>query len=202
MRVEAKELTKRFGRQVVIKSFNHVFEEGSTTVVLGGNGSGKSTFLKLILGMLSPSSGEILFVLNGKPQNPANWHGLISFAAPYQELIEEFSVSELLEFHFKFRRPIDGVRPNEVLEISGLDFAAHKLIKHFSSGMKQRLRLAMALLTHSELVCLDEPISNLDKTGINWFHQMVERNLGQRLLLIGSNHIEAEMNICVNHILL
>ncbi len=196
MEVALENLSRSFGPQVVIKDFNFTFLTGNTYAILGGNGSGKSTLLKLVYGALMPSAGVITYNEDGKliRKDKAPFH--ISLAGPYLELIEELTALEFLSFYYKFRKPVEGFDPGKILEICYLTEAKHKEIRNFSSGMKQRLRLALAFLTQSKLVLLDEPTSNLDPKGIEWYRQLVEKYRNGRTLLVGSNHQEKEMDFC------
>ena len=124
----------------------------------------------------------------------------VSFAAPYLELIEEYTLNELLRFHFALRKPLDGLDVSDILDISGLDHAKDKYIRHYSSGMKQRLRLSLALLTDSRLLLLDEPLSNLDAGAADWYRALIDQYGAERTILVGSNHQQAEYDFCAQHL--
>ena len=120
----------------------------------------------------------------------------VSFTGPYVELIEELSLRELIEYHSSFRPFIKGLEPIDVLKMIGLEEAKDKSLQHFSSGMKQRVKLALCLLSDSEMVLLDEPVSNLDQKGIDWYQELLREQLGNRTLVVGSNHIKTEVFYC------
>lgn len=200
MEVIAKKLSRKFANQTVIRELNFRFEAGASYAILGGNGSGKSTILKLVYGALTPSSGNLTYRLNGikLKQEQVPFH--ITIAGPYLELIEELSAREFLDFYFKFRKPVNGFGSQKIIKKCMLEDAATKEIRNFSSGMKQRLRLGLAFFTQSDMVLLDEPTSNLDAIGIEWYRKLVEESLLGRTLLVGSNHQEKEMDFCHHHL--
>ena len=111
------------------------------------------------------------------------------------ELIEELTLSEFLYFHQSFKPFIDGKTAKAIISYIGLEDAAHKQIRNFSSGMKQRVKLAQAIFTKTAVVMLDEPTSNLDLDGIALYNRLVSEYCAQRLLIICSNE-EAEIQMC------
>ncbi|MDF3077167.1 MAG: transporter ATP-binding protein [Sphingobacteriaceae bacterium] len=199
MEIILENIGRRFNREWIFRDVNYTFETGESYAVLGPNGSGKSTLLQVISGSLTPSAGSISYQQNGKTLDIEAAFNHISIAAPYLELIEEFTLQEQLEFHFKFKSYRDGLDAKQALELSGLGKSANKLIKHFSSGMKQRLKLTLAFCSNSPILLLDEPASNLDTTGISWYRQLVEQFSADRLLIICSNQ-ENEYSFCKNFI--
>lgn len=200
MEIKLENLTRSFGPQVVIKNFSYTFLSGHSYAILGGNGSGKSTVLRLIYGALTPSEGDISYHTSDGviPRDKVPFQ--ISLAGPYLELIEELTALEFLIFYYKFRKPVEGFTPKTILEACMLQDSSHKEIRNYSSGMKQRLRLGLALFTQSQLVLLDEPTSNLDPQGISWYRQLVKNHLHGRTILVGSNHQDNEMDFCQHHL--
>lgn len=192
MRCELHQISKTFQYTKVFQQVNLVFEPGFRGVVLGGNGSGKSTLLKIIAGSLTPSEGSVRFFFDGQQLSGFDAIKHISFAAPYIDLIEDFTIPELLHFTQKFKPFKDGLKPTDILELSGLQMAKNKPIKYFSSGMKQRIKLATAILSQTSLLILDEPHSNLDARGMDWYHKLLAAHLGNRVVLVGSNHQQGE----------
>ena len=191
-------IAKKFQKDWVFKNVNYKFEIPGTYVIKGANGSGKSTLLKLISSSLSPTEGSQELSLNGKEIELENWHEHITFAAPYFELIDEMYLKEFLEFYTKFKPLIEGISISKFLKIAYLEDAAEKQIKNFSSGMKQRLRLAIAWLSDTSIVLLDEPTSNLDKKGIEWYKQLAHNYAQNRLIIVCSNNIDDEYFFCKN----
>lgn len=196
MEVRLEKLSRSFGAQQVLRDVNHHIAEGTAHAVLGGNGSGKSTLLRLVQGSLTPSSGKVVYLQNGKEAQPDKLPYIISLAGPYLELIEELTAFEFLSFYEKFRPFLQNIDPKQLLEIAMLTEAADKEIRHFSSGMRQRLRLAVAMLSQSSLILLDEPSSNLDPRGVGWYQQLVENYRQGRTMLVGSNFQEEEIFFC------
>ncbi len=196
MKLIAENLCRSFGAQKVVDDFSYTFNTGGTYALLGGNGSGKSTLLKLFYSALSPSSGTLLHLNNDEVIKQDQLPYSISIAGPYLELIEELKAEEFLAFYQKFRTPIKGFSPSEVLEICELQKTKNKEIRNFSSGMKQRLRLGLALLSESQLILLDEPTSNFDPKAIEWYRELVHNFLENRTLIIGSNFQDKEMDFC------
>jgi len=194
MQVEFKDAQRRFGAQIVFDKLNFTFAEGSKTAVLGGNGSGKSTLLKCLYGALGLSDGKLIYQSQNKELKAQEAVYQISFSGPYFELIEELPAQEFLETYQRFRRLL--IEPADILSYAYLADSSSKKIKQFSSGMKQRLRLSLALFSASELVILDEPTANLDPTGIAWYKELLRTKLGNRSLVIGSNFSEDEIFLC------
>lgn len=191
MRVELNNLGKSFGHQKVFSGIDLTLQVGSAYVVLGGNGSGKSTLLKLLSGSLTPSSGSVTAFI---PQevDQENYHQLVAFAAPYLEVIEEFTLAELLDFHRHFKPFLPNLSTEELIAMMDLGHAQEKPIHAYSSGMKQRLKLGLAFYSHCPILLLDEPTSNLDAAGISWYQRELLRFGQNRLVVVGSNHQEAE----------
>jgi ABC-type multidrug transport system ATPase subunit len=126
-----------------------------------------------------------------------SYYTQLSFAAPYLDLVEEFSLQETIDFHFKFKTFYPGLSAAGLLDILGLSKSQDKALKYFSSGMKQRTKLALACCTNSPLLLLDEPTSNLDKQGIGWYHDLIRDFTADKLVLVGSNQ-ENEYSFCDN----
>jgi ABC-type multidrug transport system ATPase subunit len=200
MEIIAQEVGKKFGNEWVIKNFNHHFTSDNPCVILGGNGSGKSTLLKIIAGFMQAGKGHISYKNNNVSINKEHVYEYISYAAPYLELVEEFTCIESIEFQQKFKPFINAIPAIEVLAISGLEYASHKTLKVFSSGMKQRLKLSLAILANSPVLLLDEPCSNLDSNAIDWYQNMLTQYAKDKLVIICSNHLQYEYQICKEQI--
>ncbi|MBK5286642.1 MAG: ATP-binding cassette domain-containing protein, partial [Bacteroidia bacterium] len=170
--------------------------------ILGLNGSGKSTLLQMIAGYVQPSAGKISFYADDVLIEEENIFHYVSLAAPYLELIEEYSLEEMVKFHYGFKNIINGMNSNDVIERSGLSSSTNKQVKNFSSGMKQRLKLALAILSDTPLLLLDEPLSNLDEQGELWYQQMVKDFSLERTVVVCSNMNEKEFGFCGEKIML
>ena len=186
MNISLHNIGRRFNKEWIFKNITYNFSAGQHYAVLGPNGSGKSTLLSILLGNLTPSEGEIA---HSNPQNIPieNIYQYISLAAPYLDLVEEFTLQETIDFHFQFKAYADGLNASAVLDLLGLEKSHDKALKHFSSGMKQRTKLALACCTNAPILVLDEPTSNLDAQGIDWYFTLIEKFAADKMVLVGSN---------------
>jgi ABC-type multidrug transport system ATPase subunit len=196
MRITLSSISKVFGRETVFTGFDHVFEAGSRTAILGPNGSGKSTLLQLIGGFSIPTKGTVTHDRDGKVMDPEHVYRHISIAAPYMTLYEELSLREAIGIHARFKPFRGGLALEEVARIALLEKHLDKPVRDFSSGMKQRLKLALAVLSDTSLLLLDEPTSNLDMNGSAWFRELLEAHMGERTLVVASNRQEEETFAC------
>jgi len=195
-----KNIGRRFNRDWIFRGIDYSFKRGNSYAILGPNGSGKSTLLQLILSSLSPSEGNISYLVNAQPVEVDNFFSLVSLAAPYQELVEEFTLRELIDFHFSFKALADDFDSKKLLALLELQTAVDKEIRYFSSGMKQRTKLALACCAKTPVLLLDEPTANLDIKGLSWYQQLIKQFGGNKLLIICSNQAH-EYDFC-NHQLL
>jgi len=198
MNITLQNVGRRFNKEWIFRNLSTEFTSGNSYAILGPNGSGKSTLLSVLTGSLSPSEGKISFS-DTKEISVENIYKYISLAAPYLELVETFTLKESIDFHFKFKNFASGLDSKKLITILGLEKAANKEIKYFSSGMKQRTKLALACCTDTPILFLDEPTSNLDVQGINWYRELIENFGKDRLTIIGSNQIQ-EYDFCTKQI--
>jgi ABC-type multidrug transport system ATPase subunit len=189
LKISLQNIGKKFNRKWVFKGIHFSFEPGSSHALVGNNGSGKSTLLQVIYNFQTFTAGEIKYELNGKELSEEELVGKMAFAAPYLDLFEEFSLLEMLQFHFSIV-PLQNEFSFESM-LASCNLAGHedKPVKHFSSGMKQRLKLLMAICADTPVLLLDEPCSNLDEQGINWYRSLVQTQLKKRTILIASNQL-------------
>ncbi len=187
LKIKLEHCEKKFGQQVLFKNLNYVFEQPQSYALLGPNGTGKSTLLGMLYGYTSASAGAIHWEVDGKKIDREEVYNFCSFASPYMELPEELTASEIWDFHFSLKSQIAPVSKAEGLEMCKLDTSAHKQLKNFSSGMKSRLKLALAVFSDSKALMLDEPCTNMDKEGIATYHELLDKYLNNRLLIIASN---------------
>jgi ABC-type multidrug transport system ATPase subunit len=190
---------KRYNREWIFRSVNYQFTAANACAIMGANGSGKSTFLQLIAGNYLCSEGNITYTLKGKTVAQEEIYRHLSYAAPYLELPEELTLAELLHFHTPFKPLLAGIDHQAFATICELGLSG-KPLKHYSSGMKQRVKLALALLCDTSLVLLDEPVSNLDKKSIAWYRNLVETYRGERLFLVCSNQVQEEYFFCTQQL--
>ncbi|PST85098.1 ABC transporter ATP-binding protein [Pedobacter yulinensis] len=187
MRISLENAGRRFNREWIFRGVTANLLPGGRYAVLGPNGSGKSTLLSLISGHLSPSEGKVLYQAASGPVQVESVYRHLSFAAPYLDLIEEFSLSEMIDFHFRFKPMDGGMDRHSLVELLGMEKSKHKAIKYFSSGMKQRTRLALACCAATPVLLLDEPTSNLDSQGVQWYEALIEGFAGSKLIVVCSN---------------
>ena len=188
MRIEARALSKHFGGPYVVRDFTHVFAPGSRTAISGPNGSGKSTLLRLLSGQLLPTSGTLGFSVSEKAVPAGELYRHVSLCGPYLELIEEFTGAESVRLHERLRGFRQNLHADDLwARIGWAKRLRRQAVGSYSSGMKQRLRLALTLASTGTALMLDEPTSNLDAEGIAWYTTLVEDWTDGRTLLIASN---------------
>ena len=192
MKISLTNAGKRFNRDWIFRNLSFEFTEGNAYAITGPNGSGKSTLLQVIGGSMVVSEGKVNYEV---PEDQFFRH--MSITAPYLELIEEMTAQEFLSFHAQFKPLIISIQT--ILEKVGLEKAAHKQVRYFSSGMKQRLKLAQAIFSKVPCVLLDEPCTNLDAEGIALYQKLVAEYGGERLLIVSSND-EQEYGFCKNRL--
>ena len=195
MKIFLDKVGKRYNYEWVFKAISFQFHSGTSYAILGANGSGKSTLLQIIAGNLSPSEGKVNYTLHEKKIEVENIFRSTGFSAPYLELIEEFSLEEMISFHEKFKPFSPVLSKNKVMEILGMEKSKGKMLKNFSSGMKQRVKLALAILSDVPVVLLDEPATNLDEQGVSWYKNLVNDFSKERLLIVCSNQLQ-EYDFC------
>jgi len=195
MQIKLADIGRRFNREWIFRNINYTFEQGKAYAILGHNGSGKSTLLQIIAGSLTPSEGTISFHNGGAELEIEEVFKELSIAAPYLELIEEFSLKELIDFHFSFKHYKEGLNAKAVIDILGFQQSKNKLIKYFSSGMKQRTKLALAFCSDTPILLLDEPTANFDNQGIEWYKGFIKDFCTNRLVIVCSNQ-EHEYDFC------
>lgn len=227
MTISLSDVSKRFNRDWIFQKFFYIFNSGHSYAITGPNGSGKSTLLQVIGGAIAMSEGEIKYEVRNttseirrdntesRIQNPGesirypvssiqNIHAdhafkYISIAAPYLEVIEEMTATEFLEFHHKFKPLLPGATTQKIISTVGLEKAAHKQIRYYSSGMKQRIKLAQAIFSNTPGILLDEPCTNLDEEGIQLYQQLINDYCKNRLVIVSSNDIQ-EYDFCEERI--
>lgn len=184
--LQTHQLGKRYNRDWIFRNFTSSFEAGNTYAITGPNGSGKSTLLQVLWGQLPPTEGSVEYTINGLTIPVEEIFKEVSIATPYLDLIEEFTLREMIGFHFKLRQLRDGVLLESIPELLELSHAKEKNIGFFSSGMKQRLKLGLTLFTQARFVFLDEPFTNLDVSAISWYKRQLN-HLEKSIVFIASN---------------
>lgn len=187
MKIKMSKAGKRFNREWIFRNADLEFNSSSSYAITGPNGSGKSTMLQCMGGMLQLSEGSIDYETIGQPLAGDEVYKQISFCAPYMDVIEEMTLTEFLQFHNQFKSFINHFSIQHIVEEIGLTPAINKQIRFYSSGMKQRVKLAQAIFSDCSIVLLDEPCSNLDIKGIELYHSLIEKYCKERLVIVCSN---------------
>jgi ABC-type multidrug transport system ATPase subunit len=195
MQISLSDTGKRFNREWIFRNLNYQFISGKSYAITGPNGSGKSTLLQVIAGSIAASEGQIAYHLDGKMIEPEKAFRHVSIAAPYEEVVEEMTLTEFLEFHRKFKPLLNGFRVAEIIDSVGLSAAATKQIRYFSSGMKQRVKLAQAFFSETPCLLLDEPCTNLDVEGVAMYQRLINDFAMKRLVIVSSNDLQ-EYGFC------
>lgn len=186
MKIVLEHIGRRFNREWIFRGIDFSFESGGSYAVLGPNGAGKSTLLQLIAGSLGSSEGNIHYYNAAKIADESVYRQ-ISIATPYLEMIEEFTLSEMIDFHFSFKSCRDKLDKKSIINILGFEKSKNKALKYFSSGMKQRTKLALAFCSDTPVLLLDEPTANLDQQGIDWYKDLVQHFTPDRTIIVCSN---------------
>lgn len=195
MQIKLKNIGKRYRQEWIFRGVDYTFEKGKKYAILGHNGSGKSTFTRILTGHLTPTKGKIKFKHRDQKIIVEDIYKYLSLAAPYVDLIEEFTLKEAIDFHQKFKPFTSGVTQETILELLNLQNAENKEIRNFSSGMKQRLKLVLAICSDTPLLFLDEPTTNLDKQGTQWYRDLIKDFSDGKTVIIASN-VEADFDFC------
>lgn len=199
MKISLTSAGKRYNRDWIFRNCTCQFTTGNSYAITGPNGSGKSTLLQAIGGAIGLSEGTIHWHSPDTNATTEIAHTHIAIAAPYLEVIEEMTVTEFLQFHQQFKPLLNSLTIAEIVEKIGLANAAQKQIRYYSSGMKQRVKLAQAIFSEVPVILLDEPCTNLDSTGIELYQRLINDYCQQKLVIVSSNDI-AEYGFCTHQI--
>jgi ABC-type multidrug transport system ATPase subunit len=187
---------KRFNRDWIFRDVNVTFTHGVRCAILGNNGSGKSTFLQLISGFLVPGAGQISWKKDNQLIDVDQVYSHIAIATPFLALYDQFTLQENVDFFLKFKKFKEGIDAKSFAEVIQLEQHRNKQLQHFSSGMRQRVKLGLAILADTPVLLLDEPVSHLDKNAIAWFRSLLENNVDDRSLFVASNSHPDETFLC------
>lgn len=188
-------VTKEFNRRSIFRDISFSLASRESLAITGRNGSGKSTLVKIICGLLSPTRGGVEYTLEGKRLVQDEISNHIGLVSPYLQLYDEFSGEENLELLSKIRsgRALHDGRIDDVLKNVGLWDRRRDFVRTYSSGMKQRLKYAFAVMHEPDLLILDEPTSNLDADGIEMVKRTVNEQLTGSILVVATNDAEEAM---------
>ncbi len=198
MEIRLIEVAKRFRFDWIFRNVNLTFNSEHCYAILGPNGSGKSTLMKVISGHLSPSKGSVSFEKEGERIDIDAAYKQIAYAAPYIELIEEFTLTEAIGFHAHFKPFVQGLSTEKIISILGFEKSYDKEVRHFSSGMKQRLKLVLAICADTPILLLDEPTTNLDAQGAAWYKDLLLTYGKNKIIIVATNVEEDYSFICDN----
>lgn len=188
MKIEIENLGKKFRNEWIFRGFSANFEKGNTYAVVGANGSGKSTLLQALSSYIPCNEGIIkYFDGNNNPIEIENIFKYLTFTSPFLELIEDFTLVELINFHTKLKPLAHSLSTIDFLDKIELTAQAHKQVKFFSSGMKQKVKLALCLFSEASIMFLDEPTTNLDQKTKTWFLENIVSIKQNKLIILASN---------------
>jgi len=200
MSVSLDKIGRRFNDDWIFRNLNHTISSENPCVISGSNGSGKSTLLMILSGQLSATEGIVSYNLNGTMVEVEEVFRDVTIAAPYVQLYEEFTLVEAIKFQSHFKAFRKGIDENALPSLLNLEREKDKFLKYYSSGMKQRVKLGLAVLSDSPILLLDEPLSHLDVTGIEWYKNLISEHKDQRSILVCSNSNQDEHFFCSDEI--
>jgi len=186
--LRVSQLCKYFSSTLLFRDISFELGPGEVLGITGWNGSGKSTLLRIIAGLVRPSAGQVEMSYKEQPISKESRRRFLGMVAPALALYDELTALENMEFFCRVR----GVSYNrrnclQIMERVGLAEEAHKMCRNYSSGMKQRLKLAQALLHEPLLLLLDEPGCNLDSKGMRIVEEITEEQRRFGMTVIASN---------------
>lgn len=191
MEIIADKVSKKYiSSQYIIKDQSLKLQSNKIYGISGSNGSGKTTLLSLLSGIIIPSKGSVSYYKNGFLVPSHLWFRHISMAAPYADLYDYLSVYETVEFVQKLKGWKINRENSDILEYIKLNHKRNTPTRELSSGMKQRLKLGIALLANTQVVFLDEPLSNLDQENKYWYKNLLMSHCSDRIVVIASNEKE------------
>ncbi len=190
------DLGKKFRTEWIFRNVGLTLEQGDALAVYGNNGSGKSTFLQIVSGFLMPSEGTVTLFNESGPVTEQLYYQNISLAAPYLDMPEELTLLEHISFYSNHKTIINDLSPQQIISKAELTGNEDKLIRNFSSGMKMRLKVVLALISDTGLVLLDEPLSNLDEQGYDWYEGLIDEFKNKRIFVVCSNNVRVETKFC------
>ncbi|HPN38436.1 MAG TPA: ABC transporter ATP-binding protein [Melioribacteraceae bacterium] len=194
--IELDNISKTFGRRLIFKNISSKFNSPDIIGVAGKNGAGKSTFVKILANLISPTKGKIKHFINNKLIEPEKVYNYTGFVAPYLVLYDEFTALENLFYCCKIRGINYEIEyAKELLKNVNLFERRNDYVKTYSSGMKQRLKYAFALIHNPNLIILDEPTSNLDNAGKDLVYNFIS-SLGKEKLIVLASNEQTELKYC------
>jgi len=199
MKISLTDAGKRFNRDWIFRHLTYEFSAGQSYAIVGPNGSGKSTLLQVLSGAMQVNEGNIQCSIDNAQCSIEELYKHVSICAPYLEVVEEMTLVEFLDFHSGFKPFLSSITSEKIVSILGLENAVNKQIRNYSSGMKQRVKLAQSIFSDVPVVLLDEPCTNLDAPGYALYHNLINSYCGSRLVIVSSNDIN-EYNFCTSRL--
>ena len=199
MKISLTDAGKRFNRDWIFRHLTYEFSAGQSYAIVGPNGSGKSTLLQVLSGGMQLNEGNGQWTMNNGQLANEKIYRYVSICAPYLEVIEEMTLIEFLNFHSGFKSFLPSITSEKIISIVGLENAVNKQIRNYSSGMKQRVKLAQAIFSDVPVVLLDEPCTNLDQVGVNLYKQLIQDHCQNRMVVVSSND-HHEYDFCKHRI--
>ena len=199
MKISLTDAGKRFNRDWIFRHLTYEFSAGQSYAIVGPNGSGKSTLLQVLSGGMQLNEGNGQWSIDNKQLANENVYNYVSICAPYLEVVEEMTLIEFLNFHSGFKPFLSSITSEIIISIVGLENAVNKQIRNYSSGMRQRVKLAQAIFSDVPVVLLDEPCTNLDTNGVELYKQLIEDYCQKRMVIVSSND-HHEYDFCNNRI--
>lgn len=188
MSIVVNGLGKRFNREWIFRNLTYRFAPGTAYAVTGPNGSGKSTLLQVLWGQMPQTVGELHYERGNDSVPIDELYRCISIATPYMDLVEEFTLDEMLHFHFRLKSIRSGLSVQDVTDRMYLTDSRGKQLINFSSGMKQRLKLGLAFFTEAAVYFLDEPGTNLDRRAFDWYKEEFKNLPKTATIVVASNN--------------
>ena len=199
MNIKLTNLGKRYNREWIFRNLTYQFDINKQYAITGPNGSGKSTLLQVIAGSAVHNEGEIMYRQQDVKIEPEKVYEKMSLSAPYLDLVEEMTLTEFLQFHHKMKGWLPPLDSERIISLLRLEKSAHKQLRYFSSGMKQRVKLAQAVFSNVPVLLLDEPATNLDEEGMQLYKDLIGTYCRNRLVIISSNDKD-EYSFCTESI--
>jgi ABC-type multidrug transport system ATPase subunit len=196
MLIELHHTGKKYQREWIFREVNVSWNSGARVGIIGGNGSGKSTLAQIIAGFLSSSEGDVRWSHQQNYITRDNLFRHLSMCTPLMQLWDDFTLAENFELFSKFKPTRGNLSLNEFASTIGLLNQQHRALKHFSSGMRQRVKLGLAILADTPLLILDEPCSHLDVDAVAWYKHLLESHAEDRTIIIASNNDTRELFLC------
>ena len=195
MKISLTDAGKRFNRDWIFRHLTYEFSAGQSYAIIGPNGSGKSTLLQVLSGSMQVNEGNAQWSMLNDQCPIEQVYNHVSICAPYLEVVEEMTLIEFLNFHAGFKPFLASITSEKIISILGLENAVNKQIRNYSSGMRQRVKLAQSIFSDVPVVLLDEPCTNLDAAGIHLYHDLINEYCKSRMVVVSSND-EVEYRFC------